>query len=52
MNFSVQAPEDKITKPVSVHIIKVSINGSKIETNPSSTECLVLEVACAIGADP
>ena len=52
LNFSVQTPEDKITRPVKVHIIKVSIKGSSIETNPSSTECLVFEVAWAIGADP
>tara|TARA_B100000963_G_scaffold349979_1_gene359650 strand:- start:29 stop:556 length:528 start_codon:yes stop_codon:yes gene_type:complete len=51
-NFSVQTPEDKITNPVKVQIINVSIKGSKIETNPSSIECFVFEVACAIGADP
>ena len=52
VNFSVQTPEERITKPVKVQIIIVSINGSKIDTKPSSTECLVLEVACAIGAVP
>ena len=52
LNFSVQTPDERITKPVKEQIISVSINGSKIDTNPSSTECLVLEVACAIGADP
>ena len=45
LNFSVQTPEDKMTKPVKVQIIKVSIKGSRIETNHSSTECLVFEVA-------
>ena len=52
LNFSVQTPDERITKPVKVQITIVSINGSKIETKPSSTECLVLEVAWAIGADP
>ena len=45
VNFSVHTPDESITKPVKVQIIIVSINGSKIETNPSSTECLVFEVA-------
>ena len=52
VNFSVQTPDERITKPVKVQIKIVSINGSKIDTKPSSIECLVLEVACAIGADP
>ena len=30
----------------------MSINGSKIDTKPSSIECFVLDVACAIGEEP
>ena len=51
-NFSVQTPEERITSPVIVQIIIVSINGSRIETIPSSMGFSVFEEACAIGAEP
>ena len=51
-NFSVQTPEERITRPVIVQIIIVSMKGSNIDTMPSSIGFSVLEEACAIGADP
>ena len=50
-NFSVQTPEDKITRAVTLHTTKVSINGSKIETTPWSID-LFFDDAWAIGEDP
>ena len=41
-----------ITKAVTLQIIIVSINGSKIETIPSCTGSFVLATAWAIAADP
>ena len=50
--FSCQTPEDKITKPVKVQMISVSIKGSKIATMPSATGSLVFAAAWAMGAEP
>jgi hypothetical protein len=51
-NFSVHTPDERITRPVIVQITIVSINGSKMETMPSSIGFSVFDEACAIGADP
>ena len=51
-NFWLHTPEERITMPVRVHRIRVSMNGSNIETIPSDTGSLVFAEACAIGADP
>ena len=50
-NFSVQTPEERITRPVIVQITIVSIKGSSIETTPWSID-LFLDEAWAIGDEP
>ena len=51
INYFFVRPE-QAASPVSIQIMMVSINGSKIETIPSETGSLALAAACAIGAEP